>query len=320
MRASCSGSSAIASSATSTSMPVAGDELVDEVEVGLGPPVELDHAAVAHHQRGRRVVGAGERDQPEVGVLGDEVVAADGARREERGAQRRCLLLLHGAERTGWALRREASPPGPCHAEPWPRPAPCACSSDCPLRPEPARDLEAWTREHAAAAGGACRRPTCTSRSSSSARRPRSALPAIGEALRETCADVHAPAYVLARAAAARLRARGGAGAARRRGRAARRAQDALAQRLERVESRPWLPHVTLGRARAARRGRRVPDSAPPPLELDLAEVVLFVVGALAERRPRTGRLPRFRSSRRTCESDAFDSHESPSAAAPDGS
>ncbi len=98
--------------------PVAGDELVDEVEVGLGAPVELDDPPVAHHQRGGRVVGTGERDQAELGVLRHEVVAADGARREVRRAQRRCLLL-HGvsvpAGRYGVQASRRCHPPAAVH-------------------------------------------------------------------------------------------------------------------------------------------------------------------------------------------------------------
>ena len=57
IRANSTVSSAIASSATDRSMPVAGDELVDQVELLLGLAVELDHAAVLDPRgtaRGRR--------------------------------------------------------------------------------------------------------------------------------------------------------------------------------------------------------------------------------------------------------------------------
>ena len=67
---------------------MAGDELVDQVEVGLGDAVELDHAAVGDPQRRLGVVRPGHRDQPEGRVLGDEGVTADGTVGEELRAQR----------------------------------------------------------------------------------------------------------------------------------------------------------------------------------------------------------------------------------------
>jgi hypothetical protein len=70
---------------------------------------------------------------------------------------------------------------------------------------------------------------------------PEERVPAIGEALHEACADVQAPALCARRAAAARLRARGGfwsRTSRRRRGEQVARAQELLARRLDRVESR----------------------------------------------------------------------------------
>jgi hypothetical protein len=63
---------------------VPGDELVDEVELVLGPPVQLHDAPVADDERRRRVVRAREGDQAELGLLGDEMVPADGTGRVER--------------------------------------------------------------------------------------------------------------------------------------------------------------------------------------------------------------------------------------------
>ena len=79
----------------------ARDELVEQVEIGLGLAVELDDAAVLDAQRRLRVVGARERDQPERGVLGDEVVAADRPRRVELRAERGARA--HGAYGSGRA-------------------------------------------------------------------------------------------------------------------------------------------------------------------------------------------------------------------------
>ena len=81
-------SSAIASSATVDVDPVAGDELVDQVELGLGLAVELDDAAVLDPKRGLRVERAREGDEPERGILGHEVVAADRPRRVVLGPER----------------------------------------------------------------------------------------------------------------------------------------------------------------------------------------------------------------------------------------
>ena len=66
--------------------PVAGDELVEQVEVGLGDPVELDDPPVGDPQRRRRIGRARERDQPDRGILGHEHVAADRALLVEGGA------------------------------------------------------------------------------------------------------------------------------------------------------------------------------------------------------------------------------------------
>ena len=82
----------------------AGDELVEQVELGLGLAVELDDAAVLDAQRGLGVVRARERDQPERGVLGHEVVAADGPRRVELRAERGARA--HGAYGSGRARFR----------------------------------------------------------------------------------------------------------------------------------------------------------------------------------------------------------------------
>ena len=80
----------------------AGDELVEQVELVLGLAVELDDAAVGDAQRGLGVVRAGERDQAERGVLGHEIVAADGPRRVELRAERGART--HGAYGSGRAL------------------------------------------------------------------------------------------------------------------------------------------------------------------------------------------------------------------------
>ncbi len=82
----------------------ARDELVEQVELGLGLAVELDDAAVLDAQRGLGVVRARERDQPERGVLGHEIVAADGPRRVELRAERGARA--HGAYGSG----REGGP------------------------------------------------------------------------------------------------------------------------------------------------------------------------------------------------------------------
>ena len=56
---------------------VEGDELVQQVELGLRLAVELDDATVLDHEGGLWVEGAREGDQAERRVLGNEVVAAD---------------------------------------------------------------------------------------------------------------------------------------------------------------------------------------------------------------------------------------------------
>ena len=187
-----------------------------------------------------------------------------------------------------------------------------------PLRPEPAWDLEAWTRDHAR--GGWRRVPAANLHVTLVflGATPEERLPAIGDALREACADVQAPAYVLGglrrlgSVLAAVLEPHEPDGGAEQ----VARAQEVLARRLDRVESRPWLPHVTLARAGGTSRPR-VPDSALPPLELDLAEVVLFasepVVNGVRYRP-----LVSVPLKPPDLQSDAFDSHEYPSAAAPD--
>ena len=81
-----------------------GDELVEQVELGLGLAVELDDAAVRDAQRRLGVVRAGERDQAERGVLGHEIVAADRPRRVELRAERGARA--HGAYGSGRALAR----------------------------------------------------------------------------------------------------------------------------------------------------------------------------------------------------------------------
>ena len=80
----------------------ARDELVEQVEIGLRLAVELDDAAVLDAQRGLGIVRARERDQPERGVLGHEVVAADGPRRVELRAERGARA--HGAYGSGRAI------------------------------------------------------------------------------------------------------------------------------------------------------------------------------------------------------------------------
>lgn len=177
-------------------------------------------------------------------------------------------------------------------------------------------DLEAWTRDHAR--GGWRRVPAGNLHVTLVflGATPEERLTEVGEAMRETCADVHAPAYDLAGlrrlgsvlATMLEPRDAGGEQLAL--------AQDALAQRLGRVESRPWLPHVTLARARGTSRPR-VPDSALPPLELDLAEVVLFSSEPAVEG-VRYRPLASVPLKPPDLQSDAFDSHEYPSAAAAD--
>lgn len=56
---------------------VGGDEGVDDVEVGLGASVELDHAAVLDDQGRHRVRGRVEGHQAEAGVGHGEAVEVD---------------------------------------------------------------------------------------------------------------------------------------------------------------------------------------------------------------------------------------------------
>lgn len=185
-----------------------------------------------------------------------------------------------------------------------------------PLLPEPAWDLEAWTRDHAR--GGWRRVPAGNLHVTLVflGATPEERLTEIGAALRETVADLPAPAYALAGlrrfgsvlAAVLEPRDAGGERLAR--------AQDALARRLGRTETRPWLPHVTLARARGTSRPR-VPESALPPLELDLAEVVLFASEPVLDG-VRYRLLASVPLKPPDLQSDAFDSREYPSAAAPD--
>jgi hypothetical protein len=56
---------------------VAGDELVDDVEVGGGLAVQLGDLTVAHHQRGLRVMRAVHRDQAQSRVGDAETVEVD---------------------------------------------------------------------------------------------------------------------------------------------------------------------------------------------------------------------------------------------------
>jgi 2'-5' RNA ligase len=94
-------------------------------------------------------------------------------------------------------------------------------------------------------------------------------------------------------------------------------AQGRLAVRLDRVEGRPWTPHVTVGRAR---RGARppVPEAAPPPVDLLLDEAVLYHSqpgpGGVTYRS--LAAVPLKRIDLRT---DADGSREPPPARAPDG-
>ena len=56
---------------------VAGNELVDHVELGDGLAVEFKHLPVAHQQRRGGVLGTAHRDQAEVGVGDAEPVEVD---------------------------------------------------------------------------------------------------------------------------------------------------------------------------------------------------------------------------------------------------
>jgi RNA 2',3'-cyclic 3'-phosphodiesterase len=94
-------------------------------------------------------------------------------------------------------------------------------------------------------------------------------------------------------------------------------AQAVLAERLERVEGRPWLPHVTLARARGPRRPP-TPELPALPLAVRLGEVGLYVsqlhpsgarYRSLAAVALKAERLP----------SDADVSHGPPPARLPDG-
>ena len=87
----------------------ARDELVEQVELGLGLAVELDDATVLDAQRRLGIVGARERDQAERGILGNEVVAADRPRRVELRAERGARA--HGAYGSGRAASRAREMP-----------------------------------------------------------------------------------------------------------------------------------------------------------------------------------------------------------------
>lgn len=185
-----------------------------------------------------------------------------------------------------------------------------------PLRPEPAWDLEAWTRDHAR--GGWRRVPAGNLHVTLVflGATPEERVTEIGEAMREACADLCAPAFDLAGlrrlgSVLAALLAPRDAGAEQ-----LTTVQEALARRLGQVEERAWLPHVTLARARGTSRPR-VPDTALPPLELDLAEVVLFASEPVVEG-VRYRPLASVPLKPPDLQTDAFDSHEYPPAAAAD--
>jgi 2'-5' RNA ligase len=94
-------------------------------------------------------------------------------------------------------------------------------------------------------------------------------------------------------------------------------AQAALAQRLGRVENRPWLPHVTVARARGARRPP-APELEPLALRVPLAELVLYA----SELHPSGARYRPLATVPLKAEqlpSDADDSHGRPPTRLPDG-
>ena len=81
---------------------VLGDEAVDHVEVGGGPPVHLDDAAVLDDEARLGIVRARHGDEPELRLRSDERLAADVA--GEPGL---------GAARLGHGVRRANSPRDP---------------------------------------------------------------------------------------------------------------------------------------------------------------------------------------------------------------
>ena len=87
--------------------PVAGDELVDQVELLLRLPVELDHAALLDPERRLGVEGARERDQAEHRILGHEIVAADRPRGVERRPGGGFVLDAHGGRLEPRGVDRE---------------------------------------------------------------------------------------------------------------------------------------------------------------------------------------------------------------------
>jgi hypothetical protein len=66
--------------------PVPRDELVEDVEIRLGPPVQLDDPPVLDAERGLGIERARESDEAECRVLGHEGVPADRPRGEVGGA------------------------------------------------------------------------------------------------------------------------------------------------------------------------------------------------------------------------------------------
>ncbi len=87
--------------------PVAGDEVVERIPVPFAPAVELDDSSPIDDERGRGVVRAVHRDEPELDQRLDRKLAAQAARLpgDEPG---RALLRLQAA----LAPRRPARPPG----------------------------------------------------------------------------------------------------------------------------------------------------------------------------------------------------------------
>ena len=97
--------------------PVARDELVDQVELLLRLPVELDHAPLLDPKARLGVEGARERDQAEHRVLGHEIVAADRPRGVERRPGGGFVLDAHGRRLDPGRVDREHGRRWRCYEE-----------------------------------------------------------------------------------------------------------------------------------------------------------------------------------------------------------
>ena len=290
MRASCSGSSAIASSATSTSMPWrAMNSSMRSKSASARPSSSTTRPSRTTSEAGGSL-GLANAIRPRSGSSATRLSRLIGrvAKNAERSDDACSWAARRGAYRLRVAALQARRPPGaPAMLSHGPvrHPAPLRRAARCGRSPRgTSRRGRATTR---AAAGGACPAGNLHVTLVFLGATPEERLPEIGEAMRET----------LRRRAARRPTTSRGCGGSAPCSRAVLEPRDAGAEQLA---ARPGRAGAAAGAgggaavaaardARPRARGTsrpRVPDSALPPLELDLAEVVLFVVGARRGGRP----------------------------------